>query len=66
MENERVDPPLSLLYSHQVPRYKCAECDGGPDERTAKATDLIKSILAKAATLFRHDTDGDSPGTVDE
>ena len=61
LDDERGDPPLSLLCLHQVPQYKCPECGIEANENTSKASALIKSILAKAAKSLGVNADPDAP-----
>jgi hypothetical protein len=55
MENDRGDPALSPLCTHQIPRYKCPDC---ASEQEPGAMEIIKSILAKATQSLRR---GDKP-----
>lgn len=66
MENERSDPPLPQLCSHQVPWRKCPECSTELEERKSKALSLIKSILARTAKPVSGDTEGNAPCAANE
>lgn len=66
MENERSDPPLPQLCSHQVPWRKCPECSAELEERKSKALSLIKSILARTAKPVSGDTESNTPPVANE
>ena len=58
MENERSDPPLAALCSHQVPRYKCPECQTERPEQL-KPSDLIRSIVSRVSRQLHEVLEGD-------
>lgn len=66
MENDRGDPPLPLLCSHQAPWHKCPECGPQLAERTTKAANLIKTILTGPDEPVSGETEADALRATDE